>query len=185
MKKKAEKEGLGIKFEYTSRETPQQNRKVERGFATVNGRARAMMLTAGFNDKKKYELWTEAVSTATLLANKTVTKKLEQSPQERFYKNAKDKQSNLKLKSFGEIGIVTKKLGPNIKGKIDDRGEICLFVGYAKNHVGNVYTMHNLRTKKVWLTQDVQWTKKFYSSQKGKKASKVYLELNTFEKEPE
>ena len=126
---------------------------------------------------------------ATLLANKTVMKKSEQLPQERFYKNAKEKQSNLELKSFGEIGIVTKKPGPNIKGKMDNRGEICLFVGYAKNHMGNVYRMYNLRTKKVWLTQDVQWTKKFYGLQKGKKASKVYLELNTFnnelEQEPE
>ena len=68
---------------------------------------------------------------------------------------------------------------------MDNRGEICLFVGYAKNHLGNVYRMYNLRTKKIWLTRDVQWTKKFYSSQKGKKASKVYLELNAFNDEPE
>ena len=99
------------------------------------------------------------------MANKTVTKKLEQLPQERFYKNVKDKQSDLDLKLFGEIGIVTKKPGPNIKGKMDNRGEICLFVGYAKNHAGNVYRMYNLRTKKIWLTRDVQWTKKFYGSQ--------------------
>ena len=59
--KKAEKEELGIKFKYTSRETLQQNGKVEQGFATVYRRARAMMLTAGFDDKKKYKLWTEAV----------------------------------------------------------------------------------------------------------------------------
>ena len=97
------------------------------------------MLTASFDDKKKYELWTEAVPMATLLVNKTVTKKLEQLPQERIYKNTKDKQSNLELKSFGEIGIVTKKPGPNIKGKMDNRGEIGPFVGYAKNHAGNIY----------------------------------------------
>ena len=41
--KKAEKEGLGIKFEYTSSETPQQNGKVEWGFATIYRRARAIM----------------------------------------------------------------------------------------------------------------------------------------------
>ena len=35
------------------------------------------------------------------------------------------------------------------------------------------------------MTQDVQWIKKFYGSQKGKKASKVYLELNIFDNEPE
>ena len=55
-KKRVEKEGLGIKFKYTSRETPQQNGKVEHGFATVYGRARAMMLTAGLDNNKKYEL---------------------------------------------------------------------------------------------------------------------------------
>ena len=85
------------------------------------------------------------------------------------------------MKSFGEIGIATKRPGPNIKGKMDNRGEICLFVGYAKNHAGNVYRMYNLKTKKIWLTRDIQWTKKLYGSQKGKKASKVYLELNAFD----
>lgn len=77
--KKAIKEGFSIELKYTNRKTLQSNGKVEQGFATIYGRAKAMMLTAGFNDKKKYELWTEAVSTATLLANKMVIKKLEQS----------------------------------------------------------------------------------------------------------
>ena len=45
--------------------------------------------------------------------------------------------------------------------------------------------MYNLKTKKIWLTRDIQWMKKFYGSQKGKKASKVYLELNAFDNELE
>jgi hypothetical protein len=40
------KEGFGIIFEYSARSTPQQNGKVERAFATLYGRMRAMMLTA-------------------------------------------------------------------------------------------------------------------------------------------
>ena len=52
-----EKEGFGIKYEYTARETPQQNGMVERAFATLYGRARAMMMNAGFEKLKRETLW--------------------------------------------------------------------------------------------------------------------------------
>jgi hypothetical protein len=42
--------GFGhIVYEYTSPRTPEQNGKVERGFATVLGRARSMMNSAGLD----------------------------------------------------------------------------------------------------------------------------------------
>jgi hypothetical protein len=43
------KKGLGTTFKYAARSGPQQNGKVERAFATLYSRMRAMMLTAGMD----------------------------------------------------------------------------------------------------------------------------------------
>ena len=56
-------------FEYTATGTPHQNAYVERAFATLMGRARAMMNFAGFTTEKRKELWCEAAITATMLDN--------------------------------------------------------------------------------------------------------------------
>ena len=58
---------LWIIFEYTAPGTPQQNGVVERAFATVMGRDRAMMNHAGFTMAERQQLWCEATQTATLL----------------------------------------------------------------------------------------------------------------------
>ena len=46
------KKELGIVFEYTAPGTPQQNGVVERAFATMLGKTRAIMKGAGFDEKK-------------------------------------------------------------------------------------------------------------------------------------
>jgi len=46
-----------------------------------------------------------------------------------------------------------------IKNKLDNRGETCIFVGYADDHAGNIYRMFNLQTKRIWVTRDVRWIK--------------------------
>jgi len=53
------KEGLGITFEYSAPGTPQQNGVVERAFATLYGRVRAMMNHACFSRKARDDLWAE------------------------------------------------------------------------------------------------------------------------------
>jgi hypothetical protein len=44
------REGLGIKFEFTAPNTPQQNRRAECKFATLFGRVRAMLNGAGLSN---------------------------------------------------------------------------------------------------------------------------------------
>jgi len=44
-----------------------------------------------------------------------------------------------------------------IHSKLENHGETCIFVGYADNHVGNVYRMFNLQTQHVWTMRDVKW----------------------------
>ena len=134
------KEGMETTFEYTARHTPQQNGKVERNFATLYGRMRAMKKAANFNSEQRSELWTEAASTATKLDNIIVDNKKDKSAYQKFYGRNTKYEKHLKI--FGEVGIVTEKnKGP--KDKISNRGIKCMFVGYAKDHDGDVYRMFN------------------------------------------
>jgi len=155
LKKQLDHQGSGIRFEFTARNTPQQNGKVERAFASLYGRMRSMMSSAGLDDAQKYKLWKEAAATATKLDN-ILTKDGETSPYQKFYGEEALYQDH--LRTFGEIGIVTKNPGATIKAKLDDRGERCFFLGYAADHAGNVYRMQNIRTGKVMITRDVTWT---------------------------
>jgi transposase InsO family protein len=68
------REGLGIQFEYTAPGTPQQNGRVERKFATLYARVRAMLNHALLPSKLQHGLWAEAAAAATLIENTLVTK---------------------------------------------------------------------------------------------------------------
>ena len=46
-----EEEGLGVTFECTAPNTPQQNGRVERCFATLHGRVRSMLNAARFSEE--------------------------------------------------------------------------------------------------------------------------------------
>ena len=118
LEKKMQDKGLGVTFKYTAQNTPQQNGKVERTFATLYSRMRAMMEAAGFEYDQQIELWREAASTATKLSNVMVTKSTKKSPHERFFgikPNILDNQ-----RTFRELGVVTTNPGSTIKGKIED-----------------------------------------------------------------
>ncbi len=62
-------EGLGIKFEYTAPGTPQQNGRVERKFATMYGKVRAMLNDAKLTAALRKKLWAKAANTSTILEN--------------------------------------------------------------------------------------------------------------------
>lgn len=64
---------LGIDFEKTARDTPQQNSLAEVGLATIAKRARAMMIRANILDKIRYKLFKDAYKIAALLDGFTVT----------------------------------------------------------------------------------------------------------------
>jgi len=69
LNKQMEEEGSSIRFEFTARQTPQQNGKVERSFASLYGWMQAMMIGASFDESEKMKLWREAAATATKLDN--------------------------------------------------------------------------------------------------------------------
>ena len=48
---------------------------------------------------------------------------------------------------------------------MQDKGLTCMFVGYAKDHVGNCYRMYNPATSRIHSTRDVKWLgRKYYDS---------------------
>ena len=151
-------DGMNIKFEFTARETPQQNGKVERAFATLYGRMRAMMTAVKWDDQMKHKFWMEAAATATKL-DTIMNEKGQKSPYQAFYNESPLFEKHLRI--FGEVGIMTLKPGSTIKSKLGDRGIKCLFLGYAANHAGNVYRVLNLETKMVMISRDVKWLKAF------------------------
>ena len=154
LQKAIDDEGLNVKFEYTARNTPQQNGKVERAFATLYGRMRAMMISAKFDATMKQQLWMEAAATATKLDN-ILCEKNKKSPYFLFHNENPEYEKY--LRTFGEYGIVTTNPGGTIRSKLEDRGITCMFLGYAANHAGNVYRMLNMKTKQVLITRDVKW----------------------------
>jgi transposase InsO family protein len=156
-KELCEKEGLGIKFEFTAPGTPQQNAKVERMFATLYGRTRAMLIAPGLTQQQKDELWAECAMTATKLQSVTV-RKGGHIPYRQIYGTLPRWIRHLRI--FGEVGIVTDHANRKIKGKLRDRGFSAMMLGYSDDHEGNVYRLLKLKTGRVIHSRDVTWLNK-------------------------
>ena len=98
-------EGLGIQFEFTALNTPQQNGRVERKFATLYGRMRAML--SGMEDRRTNNIWTAAADTATDMDNLIIHPGKTMNSFQKFYGNKKKCfASGDNLKTFGEEVIV-------------------------------------------------------------------------------
>jgi len=151
----AKEEGLGLHFEFTARQTPQQNGRVERKFATLFGRVRSMLNSAGLTGKHedlRQGLWAECAETATKMEN--LAAKVDKDPPFRqFYK--RDPVFLNSLRVFGEIAVVND--AQKLRSKLANRGEHCMFVGYANDHAGDTFKLLNLKTRRIWKSRDVKW----------------------------
>ena len=152
-----------INFEFTARDTPQQNGTVERAFATLYGRIRATNNCAKLPLALRNGLWTECAATCTTLDTILCHGSDNRSAYQKYYN--KDPPFKHMLRVFGEVGIV--KTAARIRNKLDPRGEPCIFIGYTKNHSSDTYRMLNLRTNHVILTRDIQWLNKLHHEYKN------------------
>ena len=121
LKRACLEEGLGVTFEMTAPSTPQQNGKVERKFATLYGRMRAML--RGCKHMKtsvRKQLWAEAANLATDLNNILVSYGEKKNPFQKFY-GEKAKSNIASTKVFGEMVVVADRKA--IKSKLADRGK--------------------------------------------------------------
>ena len=49
-----------------------------------------------------------------------------------------------------------------MRGKLENHGRTCVFVGYADKHAGDVYRMLNLKTNKIIMSRDILWLNKTF-----------------------
>ena len=135
LQKMCEQEGLDITFEYTAPGTPQQNGRVERKFATLGSRIRAMLDGSGIDTDNRFRFWTEAANTATKLHNELVHKGATLSPFQQFFgKGVKSTVDSTKI--FGEMCMVHDW---GVKKKFDGRSTPCFWLGYADDHAKGTY----------------------------------------------
>ena len=161
--KDATKDNLGLKFEYTAVNTPQQNGRIERKFASLYGRVRAMLNNARVTSYMRAKLWAECAKTATECENLLISNDESESSYEMFY-GEKPRYARY-LRTFGEIAILANH--EKIKGKLNDRGKPALFLGYCLDHADATFRFLNLKTNKAVLSRDVIWLNKNYGDWKG------------------
>ena len=77
---------------------------------------------------------------------------------EKFYGNILDYAKY--LSTFVEMGVV--RSINMLKSKLEDRGNMCMFLRYAQNYTGSTYHMFNISTKYIVLIRDVIWLNKPY-----------------------
>ena len=156
-------EGLGLTFEFTPPNTPQRNGRVERKFATLFGRERAMMNGARITKTMRQNLWAECAATATKVENMLVYKRNGTSSYQKFWK--KEAPYARHLRTFGEMAVI--KVATKIKGKLENRGRTVMFVGYADESAPDTYKFFDPKTQKISRSRDVQWLNKTYGEWRG------------------
>jgi hypothetical protein len=151
---------LGLQFEFTGRNTPQQNSLAEVAFATLANRGRAMMHRANLPLRLRYLLFKEVLKTATLLDGLIVTSISGETRTRYEHWCGKLPKFAKCLRTFGEAGTVTLKMQG--MSKLQDRGVQCMFVGYSLKHEGNCFRMWDPVTKRVHVTRDVLWLRRMF-----------------------
>ena len=133
---------LNVKFEFTAQNIPQQNAPVEKGFDTLYGRGRAIMIAANIPEQLRYVLFREAFKHATNMDNLTVIT-IDNKEGTRYEHFKEEIPPFVKaLRTWGEAGVVTLK--GKATPKVGNRGKVCIFVGYSDMHTGDCYRMFDL-----------------------------------------
>jgi len=152
---------LDIVFEYTARDTPQQNSLAELGLTVLSALGRSIMAAANVPEEIRNKgVWREAIKTATDLdALAAIELDGVLQPRVKHWSGKMPAYAN-HLKTWGEAGTVKTK--NKMTTKIEDRGITCMFVGYAKQHSGDCYRMLNLNTMGIHETRDIIWLHRMF-----------------------
>jgi Reverse transcriptase (RNA-dependent DNA polymerase) len=149
-----------IQFEYTAPFTPQQNGKIERKFATLWSKVRAMLNSAKLPWGLRHRLWAQCAQLATKLENILVTSTQTKSPY--FMLHGKHPLWINNLHSFGELAVVHDGKNSKISGKLNNKGLLGMFVGYSDDHAGEVCQFLNLETNHLIQSRTTIFLNKMY-----------------------
>jgi hypothetical protein len=153
---------LTFKEELMARKTLQQNSKAEMAFTVIAAQARSMMKAGQLSEKDRFKLWAEVVETAMFL-NNFVSVTVNGVTKTRWEHVGHSLSSWTKnLWTFGEAGTV--KEGK--QGKVLDRGETMMFVGYNQKYGQNSYRMYNPKMSRVVITRDIIWLGRMFFPEK-------------------
>jgi len=151
-------------FEFTPRNSPQFNGKIERKFAVLGCHARSLLNTAKFPQWLRNGLWPKAFLHSILFENVIVPANKTASAYKLFYGD--DCKGLNHLHVFGEIGVV--KGSQNIQSKLKNKGLPLMCCGIARDHAADCFTFINTKTKKCVETRDVNlWLNQTYGEYEG------------------
>jgi hypothetical protein len=173
--------GLPIKVEFTPHDTPQMNSPAEVAFATLGGRARAMMTGANVPFAHRKSLMPEACKHAKMLDGLVVIKLGDATATRYEHQFGKIPPFAKHLHTWGEAGVVTLK-ARHMHPKHASRGVTCLYVGHSPDHPSDMFRMVDMATGRVHITRDVTWLHRMFfpKSKAGEGTSIVDEDHNAF-----
>lgn len=158
---------FNIDFEFTARDTSQQNNLAEVGFVACANRGRAMMARANVPEIIRHKMWSAAFKTATLLGGLLPTEIGGVIASGCVCWCGQNQGFAKHLRTWGgEAGTV--KTNTDTTPKVKDRGIPCMFVGHALQHPDDTYRMWNPETGGVHQTRDVIWMKRMFYEKKNR-----------------
>lgn len=143
----------GIRVQYTTAYSPQQNGVAERKNRYLMEMTRCMLMDA--NLEKRY--WGEAVHTANYLQNRLPTKATGRTPYELWY-SKRPHVGNLHI--FGCAAYV--HIHKEQRRKLDDKADKFIFVGYSEESKG--YRFLDKKTNRIKISRDAVFLEKKHDS---------------------
>jgi hypothetical protein len=134
---------LDCKFEFTAPDSPQQNGKVEKKFATLYGRVRAMLNEAEFIWPLRHDMWAYASLHATKIDNLLIRPGTHLSPVYMYDGHPPEWAEHLHY--FGKIAIV--KSTTKMKAKLANKVFPAIYLVPSVDHKGDTYDFWNPKTK--------------------------------------
>jgi len=131
---------LGIKHNFSTPRTPQQNGVVERRNRSLKDLARTMLNETGL---PKY-FWADAVSTTCYVLNRVLIRPILKKTPYELFRGRKPNLSHLKV--FGCKCFILNNGKDNL-GKFDFKSDEGIFLGYSQH--GHAYRVYNKRTMLV------------------------------------
>ena len=142
-------------FEFTARDTPQQNHLAEIGIFNTSCKGRAMMSEAIIPSIYKFRcfvLATEMAGQLDWLVAVTIDG-VTKTKYEHFYGRPPKFAPHLRL--FGQLGVVTIS-NRTQHSKTNYKGIECMMTGYAVDHTEDVYRMYDPIGNNIYTTRGVK-----------------------------
>ena len=135
----------GIKRQFTTRYTPQQNRVVKRKNHTIMYMDQSMMKEKHLPNK----YWGDVVTCLVYILNRIPTKSVKYRVPQQAWSGKCRSISHLRI--FGCVAYT--HVPEEMRRKLDDRSHKCIFVGYSEQY--KPYRLYNPITKKYQISIDV------------------------------